>query len=140
MPLAGLVLPLLSRHKGIRSLRDPTRGGLAGVLLDLADASGSDIMLNMQALPLRREVVAACEMLGLEPLDLVNEGKMVMVVCAHEADAVLKDLQAHEAGQQAAIIGHLQRKMRNKPQVVLLQQDSERILIRREGSPMPRLC
>jgi hydrogenase expression/formation protein HypE len=140
LPLAGLILPLLAKHDGIHALRDPTRGGLAGVLLDLADASDRDVFVDINALPVQLEVAAACEMLGLEPFDLVNEGKMVLVVSAPQAAAVLEGLQAHEAGREATIVGHLLRKSERSPRVVLAQQGLERVLVRREGAPYPRLC
>ena len=121
-------------------MRDPTRGGLMGVLHDLAEATRAEVWLDAGLVPVREDVKAACEMLGLDPCDTVNEGKMVIAAAADQADAALAQLRAHPLGKDAAIIGKLRPAARGEGMVVALRQGSEELVIRREGKVFPRLC
>lgn len=105
--LHGLIDALLEAAPGTRALRDATRGGLATVLNEIAAASGVGIEIDEVRTPIREEVKGFCEILGLDPLYLANEGKIVAVVPAAEADAALFALRAHPLGQGASIIGRV---------------------------------
>ena len=106
-PLQDLIADLLRAAPGTRALRDATRGGIATVLNEMADASGVSITIDEERTPLRPEVKGFCEILGLDPLYLANEGKIVAVVPAGEAEAALESLRAHPYGANAAVIGEV---------------------------------
>jgi len=105
--LHGLVAAIVQSAPGIHCLRDPTRGGLATTLNEIASQSGVGMVLAEEAIPVRREVAAACELLGLDPLYVANEGKLVCVCAAEDADTVLTALRAHPLGREAALIGRV---------------------------------
>jgi len=105
--LNGLVGAMLTKVPDIRVLRDPTRGGLAAALNEIAQASRVGIEINETALPLRPQVRGACELLGLDPLHVANEGKLVAICAPERAEALLSVMQAHDKGRDAAIIGHV---------------------------------
>ena len=104
-PLHGLIADLLRAAPGTRAIRDATRGGIATVLNEMAEASGVSISIDEERTPLRPEVKGFCEILGLDPLYLANEGKIVAVVPAGEAEAALAALRAHPFGTHSAVIG-----------------------------------
>lgn len=106
-PLHELIFDLLKAAPGTRCLRDATRGGVATVLNEIADASGVSISIDEERTPLRPEVKGFCEILGLDPLYLANEGKLVAVVPPGEAYAALDALRAHPFGRDAAAIGEV---------------------------------
>lgn len=103
--LHGLIEALLEAAPGTRALRDATRGGLATVLNEMAGASATSIEIDEAETPIREEVKGFCEILGLDPLYLANEGKLVAIVPAEEADAALAAMRAHPLGAEARIIG-----------------------------------
>lgn len=103
--LAGLAQAVLAAAPGCRLMRDPTRGGLAAVLNEIAQASGVGITLREDAVPVKDGVRGACELLGLDPLYVANEGKLVAIVPADQAGAALAALRADPLGTEAAIIG-----------------------------------
>ena len=103
--LHGLIAAMLATGADIRCLRDPTRGGLATTLNEIARQSGVGMMLDEAAIPVNGEVAAACEFLGLDPLYVANEGKLVAVVAAADADRLLAAMRAHPQGARAAKIG-----------------------------------
>ena len=105
--LHGLVAALLRAAPGIRFIRDATRGGVATVLNEVADASQVAIEIDEAATPVREEVKAFCEILGLDPLYLANEGKIVVVAPPGEAEAALAALRDHPLGSGAAAIGRV---------------------------------
>jgi len=105
-PLYSLVETMLAAGE-VHCLRDATRGGLAAVLNELAVASHVGIEFEEQSVPLKPAVSAACEMLGLDPLYIANEGKLVAIVAAQSAEAILAAMRAHEYGREAAIIGRV---------------------------------
>jgi hydrogenase expression/formation protein HypE len=138
-PLHGLVQAMLLACPGIRCLRDATRGGVAGVLNEFAEQSKVGIRLEEQALPLRTEVRGMCELLGLDPLYLANEGKLVAVVPREHAAAVLRAMQAHPAGIHSTCIGEVVEK---RPGRVTLATafGGERIVDVPFGEQLPRIC
>lgn len=105
--LHTLVEAMVDACPGIRCLRDPTRGGLAATLNELAHQSGVGMVVREQGIPVREAVGAACELLGLDPLYVANEGKLVAIVPAAAADAVLTAMRAHPLGADAEAIGEV---------------------------------
>jgi hydrogenase expression/formation protein HypE len=138
-PLHRLVEAILAVCPQVRAMRDATRGGLATVLNEFAQASQVGIQLWETALPVRPTVVGMCELLGLDPLYLANEGKLVVVVPPTQAEAVLATMQAHPAGAAAAIIGEVVSAPAGR---VVLQTPfgSTRIVDRLVGDQLPRIC
>ena len=138
-PLASLVAAMLAVCPRIHCLRDATRGGVATVLNEFALSSDVAIRLREDALPLREEVKGACEILGLDPLYLANEGKLVAVVAAADADRVLAAMRAHPAGTHAAIIGEVTEQPAG---VVVLHTGfgGQRIVDMLVGEQLPRIC
>jgi hydrogenase expression/formation protein HypE len=139
-PLHELLVPLIDEFDGIRALRDPTRGGLVGVLIDIAESSSVDVFVERAAIPVKREVHSACEMLGLDPLSLVNEGKMVLVVDPEQADGVLARLRRHPLGYESAAVGTARVKRASTGRLFISQGGTNRMVPRPEGQPLPRLC
>ncbi|MGB9791307.1 MAG: hydrogenase expression/formation protein HypE [Thermacetogeniaceae bacterium] len=139
-PLNRLTRAILEAGgEGIRCMRDPTRGGLATTLNELALQSGRGILIREEALPVRREVRGACDMLGIDPLYLANEGKVV-VICAPEAvDRVLGAMRELPEGSGAVQIGEV---LPENPGLVLLETElgATRIITMLEGEPLPRIC
>ena len=106
--LHGLVAEMVAvADAELRVMRDPTRGGLAATLNELAAASGVGFSIEEAAIPVRAEVAAACEFLGLDPLNVANEGKLVAIVAPEAAERLLKAMKAHALGRDAAIIGRV---------------------------------
>lgn len=137
-PLADLAGALLAAAPGTRCMRDPTRGGLATALIDLAAASGVGIRLQQTAIPLRREVSAACDLLGLDPLYVACEGRLAAVVPAEEAERALEALKGHVRGRGVARIG----EVTGDPVGVVLETaiGGLRPLISLRGVQLPRIC
>ena len=140
-PLHELVAALLDACPGgaVRALRDPTRGGLAATLNEFAGRAGAGIAVTEEAVPVRDDVRAACEILGLDPLAVANEGKLVAVVAPDAADAALAALRAHPLGREAAVIGTVTG---DHPGLVTLRTPLgvERILEMPLGLQLPRIC
>lgn len=138
-PLNRLVAAMLEASPRLHCLRDPTRGGLASTLNELAGQSGVGIWVEEARLPLKEEVRGACELLGLDPLYLASEGKLVAVVAAPEAEEVLRRMRLDPLGREAAIIGEVRRE---PPGKVILQTSlgSTRMLHRPAGEILPRIC
>lgn len=105
--LGDLVSDMLTAVPGIRVLRDPTRGGLGATLNEIARQSGVGIELDESALPLRPEVKSACELLGLDPLYVANEGKLIAICPPEDAEALLSKMRAHPKGRESAIVGRV---------------------------------
>ncbi len=138
-PLHGLAAALLDAVPDVRVLRDPTRGGLAGALAEIARQSGAGIRLDEAAIPVGEEVKAACELLGLDPLYVANEGKLVAIVPAEAADAAVAALRAHPLGRGAAAIGEAV----SEPAGVLTMRTrvgGMRIVPMLAGEQLPRIC
>lgn len=138
-PLNGLVARLLEAAPHVHCMRDPTRGGLATTLNEIAGQSGLGIEIKEESIPVREEVRAACELLGLDPLYVANEGKLIAFVPACEADAALAVMRDHPLAQQAAIIG---RTTGAHPGRIVLRTTlgARRILGMLVGEQLPRIC
>lgn len=136
-PLNGLIDTFY--EPGVKCMRDPTRGGVATTLNELALQAGVSILLKEESLPLSPSVDSACEMLGLDPLYLANEGKALVIVAAEAAAEVLMKMQSHPLGRQAARIGKVEE---GKPGLVLLETflGGKRIVGMLEGEHLPRIC
>lgn len=136
-PLYGLSRALFSSGAAVRCLRDPTRGGVATTLCEFAESAGVGIELYEHAIPVRREVAAACALLGLDPLYSANEGKLLCVVPQESAGASLAALRSHPLGADAAVIGRVTEGRR-----VTLKTSSggSRVLRRLSGAQLPRIC
>ena len=137
--LAELTEVMLSACPAIRCMRDPTRGGLSSALNELAAASGVAIRLDEAAIPVRPEVHAACEMLGLDPLYLATEGKLIAVAPAEAAEALLEKMRKHSLGRDAAIIGEV---IAEHPGLVVMRSlvGGERVVTLLSGEQLPRIC
>ncbi|MFN2607319.1 MAG: hydrogenase expression/formation protein HypE [Acidimicrobiales bacterium] len=138
-PLNDLVAKLLAAAPNTRFLRDPTRGGVATVCNELARAAEVAVVLQESAIPVRNIVNGACEILGIDPLYVANEGKLVAVVPAAEADDALAAMRAHPVGADAAIIGEIRDE---PPGIVILNTGfgGNRIVDMLVGDPLPRIC
>jgi hydrogenase expression/formation protein HypE len=138
-PLNGLVDALLAAAPGVRFLRDATRGGLATVLNEIAGASQVAIEIEESATPIREEVKAFCEILGLDPLYLANEGKIVVVAPAEEAQAALAAMRAHPLGARAAVVGRIQAGEAGRVTMRTVF-GGRRIVDMLVGEQLPRIC
>jgi hydrogenase expression/formation protein HypE len=140
-PLHQLVESLLeiTGSEGLRVLRDPTRGGLAAALNEIASASNVGILIDEERIPVRSDVRAACDILGLDPLHVANEGKLVAIVDAEHADEVLKRMKSHPAGVDAASIGTVQR---DNPGILAAKTaiGGTRVVTTQIGEQLPRIC
>jgi hydrogenase expression/formation protein HypE len=138
-PIGGLAEALLATAPHARCMRDPTRGGLASVLNELAAASGVGVTLERARVPVRETVRGACEILGLDPLYVANEGKLVAVVPADEAEAALAALRGHPLGREAAKVGEVTDA---RPGTVVLETPfgTRRVLPMLSGEQLPRIC
>jgi hydrogenase expression/formation protein HypE len=138
-PLNGLVETLLGAAPSTRWIRDATRGGVGTVLNELAQDTGLGVVLAEPALPIDPTTSAACDLLGIDPLYVANEGKLVVVVPAAEGRAALEALRSHALGTAAAVIGEVRA---DPPATVLLQTSfgGTRIVDMLVGDPLPRIC
>ena len=141
-PLNHLVAAVLAAAPGTRCFRDPTRGGLASTLNEFAEASGVMIEVDETSVPVRPEVRAACDMLGYDPLQVANEGKMVAVVPACEAEAALAAMRSARYGENAAIIGMVADAGGSPGAWVRVRTPwgSTRVLDMLVGEQLPRIC
>lgn len=138
-PLGELVRALLAAVPGVRMLRDPTRGGLAASLTEIAEASKSGIEIVERNLPVRPQVQAACELLGLDPLFVANEGKLTAIVAPEQADAALAALRAHPLGRDATAIGTV---VAEHPGLLVAKTGlgGKRVVPLPIGEQLPRIC
>jgi hydrogenase expression/formation protein HypE len=128
-----------SAGKGLRFMRDPTRGGVGTVLNELARDSGYGVALWEEKLPIRDVVHGACEILGIDPLYVANEGKLLAVVAPEQADAALEALLNTEGGEEASIIGEV-REEPARMVVMHTQFGGTRMIDMLVGDPLPRIC
>jgi hydrogenase expression/formation protein HypE len=138
-PLGALVADMLKASHNIHSLRDPTRGGLASSLNELAQQSNVSIRIEEKEIPVREEVLAACEMLGFDPLYVANEGKMITIVPPEDADKVLEAMRQNKYGKDAAIIGEVGAEKAGRV-VMKTVLGSSRIVDMVVGDLLPRIC
>ena len=138
-PLAEPVMKLLNEGLSIHCLRDLTRGGLAGALNEIANVSGAHIRIDEKKVPVPENVRGACEILGLDPLYVANEGRFITFVQASDADRALSILRSHPLGRQAAIIGEVEAA--NEGLVTMTGiLGTRRILDALSGEQLPRIC
>jgi len=138
-PLNGLIADLLSATTGVRALRDATRGGVATILNEVATSAGVGVRVNEDAIPVSAVVRGASELLGIDPMYVACEGRLVAVVAPDQAAAALAALRGHSLGAQAAIIGEVTAE---PPGAVLLKTafGGTRIVDLLVGDPLPRIC
>ena len=138
-PVTGVVEALLAAAPGTRWMRDPTRGGVGTACNELARDAGCAVVLDEAALPLRGPVNGACDLLGIDPLYVANEGKVLAVVPPGEADAALEAVRGHPLGRDARLIGSIAA---DPPSIVILRTafGGSRIVDVLVGDPLPRIC
>ena len=138
-PLNGLAAGLLDAVPGVRAMRDATRGGVATILNEIARAADVGVLAVEDDIPVRAEVRGACELLGIDPMYVACEGRLVAVVDGDQADQAVAALRVHQLGAQAAIIGHVTD---GPPGVVQLRTGfgGTRIVDLLVGDPLPRIC
>ena len=138
-PLNGMVADILAASKKIRCLRDPTRGGLATTLNDFAEQSSVGILIEENKIPVNNSVLAACELLGFDPLYIANEGKLVAVVSAEDSDVILAEIKRNKYGNEATIIGEV---IAEHPGQVVMKTalGASRIVDMPVGELLPRIC
>ncbi|MDD6289234.1 MAG: hydrogenase expression/formation protein HypE [Eggerthellales bacterium] len=141
-PLNHLIAQVLEAAPETRCFRDPTRGGLASTLNELSEQSGCDFVVEQDAVPVKDVVRGACEMLGYDVLQVANEGKMVCVVPADQAQAALEAMRKNRYGADAAIIGTVEQAKPERGPKVLLRTGfgSTRMLDMLVGEQLPRIC
>ncbi len=137
--LNHLIAALLDAEIDVRALRDPTRGGLAATLNEFATAAEVGVVVEERDLPVERAVASACEMLGMDPFYVANEGKVVVVVPADQADAALEVMRAHELGKNAAKIADI---VDAHPGIVVAKTGigATRVVDTQVGEQLPRIC
>jgi len=138
-PLGGLVRAVLSTGAEVHAMRDPTRGGVAAALNEIADASGVTIELSEEALPVTDGVASACDMLGLDVLSVANEGKVLVVCTEASAGAVLAACRADELGRGATVIGSVGERS-GVGLVMRTRVGGERVVETPYGESLPRIC
>ena len=138
-PLGGLVADMIEASPNIHCLRDPTRGGLASTLNEISRQSGVGIRIEEKSIPVPEEVTGACEMLGLDPLYLANEGKLVAVLPEQDAEKVLRAMKNNRYGKEASIAGKV---LAEHPGRVVMKTmlGTSRIIDMLVGEPLPRIC
>ena len=137
--LHELVQSVSAAAPGLRCMRDPTRGGLATAINEICRSSGTGALLREADIPITRAVDAACEILGVDPLYLANEGKLIVVVPPDGADAALAAMKAHPLGQKAAIIGEINDDPHGFVQMET-PMGGRRMVDWLVGDPLPRIC
>jgi hydrogenase expression/formation protein HypE len=138
-PLNGLVAGLLDAVPGVRALRDATRGGVATILNEIAKAADVGVLVREDDIPVRAEVRGASELLGIDPMYVACEGRLVAVVPGDEADRAVAALRAHPLGEQAAVIGHVTAEQAGIVQMKTAFGGT-RIVDLLVGDPLPRIC
>jgi hydrogenase expression/formation protein HypE len=137
-PLNKLVQRVLGEVGGVVTMKDPTRGGLADALNEFTEKSKIGVLIQEDKVPIRKDVVAACEMLGLDPLEVGNEGKMLFGVVPEKADEVLAFLKQTSEGKNAQIIGEVTDAFKGVAMQTVV--GGKRIIARPVGDPVPRIC
>ncbi|MFZ0302792.1 MAG: hydrogenase expression/formation protein HypE [Terracidiphilus sp.] len=138
--LNGLISDVLDTVGGsVHAMRDPTRGGLASTLNEIAGSSGVGIEIDETVMPVRPEVQSACELLGLDPVYVANEGKVVIFIAPGAADRALEILRAHPLGRDAARIGHVTAEHK-RMLVARTAMGANRVIPTQIGEQLPRIC
>lgn len=138
-PLNNLLEPVLMACPGVRFMRDPTRGGVASTLNEIAAATRLAVVIVEEKVPLKEEVKVACEILGFDPLHVANEGKAVIVVAPEEALEALSVLRGHPLGREAEVVGRIECRPSGR---VLLETSigGTRVVEMHSGESLPRIC
>lgn len=138
-PLHGLVEAMFSASKDVHVLRDPTRGGLTSTLTEIAETAHVGIHLDEAKIPITEEVKGACEILGLDPLYVANEGRLIAVVPAAASEQILGAMRAHPMGQESAIVGEV---VADHPRLVTMKTrvGGSRVVDMLSGEQLPRIC
>ncbi len=138
-PLNGLVDAIFATGREVHVLRDPTRGGLTSALSEIAQSADVGMLLDEACIPISEEVKGACEILGLDPLYVANEGKLVAIIPSEGADAILSAMKKHPLGEHAAIIGEVTS---DHPNFVLMKTriGGNRVVDMLSGEQLPRIC
>ncbi|MEM2281613.1 MAG: AIR synthase-related protein, partial [Candidatus Bathyarchaeia archaeon] len=137
-PLNRLIQRMLGEVGGITAMKDPTRGGLADALNEFSEKSNVGILIYEDKIPIKNDVRAACEMLGLDPLEVGNEGKIVIGVVKEKAEELLEFLRSTEDGGEAEIIGEATNAFTGVAMQTVV--GGKRIIPRPVGDPVPRIC
>jgi hydrogenase expression/formation protein HypE len=138
--LNGLIANVLDAvGNAVHAMRDPTRGGLSSTLNEISSSSNVGIEIDETIMPVRTEVQSACELLGLDPVYVANEGKVVFFVAAKAADRVLAVLRAHPLGREAAKIGQVTAQ-HPKMLVARTSMGANRVIAPQIGEQLPRIC
>ncbi|MDI6805922.1 MAG: hydrogenase expression/formation protein HypE [Candidatus Bathyarchaeia archaeon] len=137
-PLNRLIQRLLGDVGGIVAMKDPTRGGLADALNEFSEKSKTGILIHEEKIPIKENVRAACEMLGLDPLEVGNEGKIIIGVVKEKAEEILEMLRKIEEGKEAEIIGETTKDFKGVAMQTVV--GGKRIMARPIGDPVPRIC
>ncbi len=143
MPLHRLTAELLKTlAEDVHVLRDPTRGGVATVINELLENSGLQLEVDAQSLPVRPQVKAACELLGLEPLYLANEGKAIAIVKGERAEEALSIMRSLPEGKDAVILGFLEKEEKKRTAHLILRTTTggQRLVAPLQGMALPRIC
>ncbi len=130
---------MLEAKIDIHVLRDPTRGGVTSALTEIAQTANVGMLLDEAAIPISEEVKGACEILGLDPLYVANEGKLLAIVAAKDVDGVLKTLRSHPLGKEAAVIGEV---VGEHPGFMMMKTrvGGIRVVDMLSGEQLPRIC
>src|SRR5436190_8289972 len=138
-PLHELVAAIIAAKIDIHVLRDPTRGGVTSALTEIAQTAKIGMLLNESSIPISEEVKGACEILGLDPLYVANEGKLLAIAAADDAERVLKVLRSHSLGGEAAIIGEV---VNEHPGLIMMKTrvGGTRVVDMLSGEQLPRIC
>jgi len=137
--LNGLTAAMLTSGAHIKAMRDPTRGGVAATLNEIAHQSGVGIHIEEAAIPVRPEVEAACELLGLDPLNIANEGKLIAICAAGDADKLLAAMRTHPLGRDAVVIGRVTEDANHFVQMTT-GMGGRRMVDWLSGEQLPRIC
>ncbi|MHA1519081.1 MAG: hydrogenase expression/formation protein HypE [Promethearchaeota archaeon] len=132
-------LPIIETYKGIQAMKDPTRGGLASALNEWAQKSHVSLWIEQNSIQIKQEVKSICEILGLDPMEIANEGKAILCVSAPESDEILKALKSTESGKDAVFIGEVKAE---KPGLVIMTTPlgGKRLVEKPMGELIPRIC
>lgn len=137
--LHGLLIPILTRSDAIKFMRDPTRGGVATTLNEVAEATGLGAVIDEKCLPISSRTKAACELLGIDPLYIASEGRAIIVAKKEGAETIVRSLRRHPLGRNARIIGTVVKGPKGKV-ILATVVGTRRIVDMLTSEPLPRIC
>jgi hydrogenase expression/formation protein HypE len=138
-PLNGLILKILVASNGVRFMRDPTRGGLATTLNEIVEGANFGVLIDEEKVPLREPVRAACELLGLDPLYIGNEGRVVVVVDGKKVESICELMREHPLGRESEVIGEITKGPKGKV-CLKTAAGGTRVLDMLVADQLPRIC